>query len=72
MKINHKQLEVLNLISDQVEFWKSTKDINSPTHLCDIDETLNLFRDEYDLSDSDIDNLSKSLKSLYLAVKKLS
>jgi hypothetical protein len=41
MAPNQKQITVSDLIKMQASFWASTNDINSPTHFCDISETLN-------------------------------
>ena len=40
MKPNRSQLKVIEAIKLTVFFWEGTNDINSPTHECDIDETL--------------------------------
>ena len=40
MKPNKAQLKVIKAVKDTFSFWESTNDINSPTHECDIDETL--------------------------------
>jgi hypothetical protein len=40
MKPNKSQIKVIEAIKDTLSFWEGTNDINSPTHECDIDETL--------------------------------
>jgi hypothetical protein len=40
MKPNKSQIKVINAIKDTLSFWEGSNDINSPTHECDIDETL--------------------------------
>ena len=40
MKPNKAQLKVIKAVKDTFSFWENTNDINSPTHECDIDETL--------------------------------
>lgn len=43
MKSNEKQIKVCEIIKEQASFWITTNDIKSPTHWCDISETLNSF-----------------------------
>ena len=40
MKPNKAQLQVIKAIKDTFSFWEGSNDITSPTHECDIDETL--------------------------------
>ena len=40
MKPNKSQLKVIEAIKGTLSFWEESNDINSPTHECDIDETL--------------------------------
>ena len=65
MKPNEQQKKICGLIKSQASFWMNTNDIDSPTHLCDIDEEVaNLELDEEMESE-----LSFALKELYLIVK---
>ncbi len=71
MQPNKKQIKVCKIISDQAEFWKGTNDITSPTHGCDIGETLNnsVLFDE--LTDSEADELETKLIDLLCFVRSL-
>lgn len=40
MKSSDKQKEICDLIIEQANFWKNSNDINSPTHGCDIHESI--------------------------------
>lgn len=65
MKPNEQQKKVCELIKSQASFWMNSNDIDSPTHLCDIDEEVaNLELDEEMESE-----LSFALKELYRIVK---
>ena len=60
MKPNKSQLKVIESVRNTLSFWESTNDIDSPTHECDIDETL--FADcEEVLNDGQRYRLSKTL-----------
>ena len=65
MKPNKQQKEICELIKSQASFWMNSNDIDSPTHLCDIDEEVNnLGLDEYMACE-----LEHALRELYLVVK---
>lgn len=65
MKPNEQQKKICGLIKSQASFWMNSNDIDSPTHLCDIDEEVaNLELDEEMESE-----LSFALKELYFIVK---
>lgn len=40
MKPNKSQITVIDSIISTLNFWRGSNDIDSPTHECDIDETL--------------------------------
>jgi len=65
MKPNKQQKEICELIKSQVSFWMNSNDIDSPTHLCDIDEEVAKLELEEDMEGE----LSFALKELYYIVK---
>jgi len=69
MKPTKAQLEVINFIKDQVNFWEGTNDLSSPTHLCDIDECLNALEDTIDLPEHRKDRLRDLMQYLYYFIK---
>ncbi|MBQ8521915.1 MAG: hypothetical protein IJ456_11225 [Bacteroides sp.] len=65
MKPSKQQKAICELIKSQASFWMNSNDIDSPTHVCDIDEEVsNLELDEEMESE-----LSFALKELYYIVK---
>jgi hypothetical protein len=66
MEPTDKQKKLIKVVKMQAEFWESTNDITSPTHLCDIDETINL---ELDLSEEDTNKFSELLQGLYFFIR---
>lgn len=67
MKATYKQKEICDLIINQVSFWKSSNDINSPTHYCDNSESV---RSIEGLSEEDEEDLTNFLDNLLNFVKK--
>lgn len=39
-KPNEKQIAIAKMISSQAHFWATTNDISSPTHWCDLEESV--------------------------------
>jgi hypothetical protein len=66
MKATYKQKEICDLIINQVSFWKSSNDINSPTHYCDNSESV---RSIEGLSEEDEEDLTNFLDNLLNFVK---
>lgn len=66
MKATDKQKEIYDLIINQVSFWKSSNDINSPTHYCDNSESV---RSMEGLSEEDEEDLTNFLDNLLNFVK---
>lgn len=65
MKPNKQQKAICELIKSQASFWMNSNDIDSPTHLCDIDEEVAKLELEEDMESE----LSFVLKELYRIVK---
>lgn len=65
MKPNKQQKEICEMIKSQASFWMSSNDIDSPTHLCDIDEEVGKLELDEDMESE----LSFALKELYYIVK---
>lgn len=64
MKPNDKQKEICDAIITQMNFFKSSNDINSPTNLCDITEEIN----KLDINDEDRDKLIEHLENIYFII----
>jgi hypothetical protein len=66
MIANENQKEICDKILQQVEFWKSSNDINSPSHYCEnntVVETIEC------LSDEDKEDLINFLDNLFDFIK---
>ena len=68
MKPTAKQKKICDLIVEQAKFWQSTNDITSPTHLCDIEESVN---NTDELPDYYKEILIKVFTDLYFTVRDL-
>lgn len=68
MKSNDKQKEICDLIIEQANFWKNSNDINSPTHGCDITESV--YNIEW-IEQEDADEITNLLYDLYKKIKHL-
>jgi len=64
-KATDKQKQICDLIIEQANFWKSSNDINSPTHYCDNFESVI----SLDLSEEDEEDLTNFLDNLLNFVK---
>ena len=58
MKPTTIQIKVIGAIIDQLNFWRGTNDINSPTHYCDMDKCYQSALDGC-LSQDEIEELKK-------------
>lgn len=65
MKPNKKQKEICELIKSQASFWMNSNDIDSPTHLCDMDEEVA----KLELGEDMESELTFALNELYYIVK---
>ena len=71
MKPTEKQIKVIDTILSIIKTWKNTNDIESPTHLVDIDEflTADLMDITNDFETFQIqDELSNSLSSIWRTI----
>ncbi len=70
MKPNNGQIKIIESIRSTLSFWENTNDIDSPTHECDIDETL--YADcEETLNDSQRYRLSRTLIKVLNIIREL-
>lgn len=69
MKANKIQQYLCDVIHSQQDFWKHSNDINSPTHLNDIEEECFAQLDNL-ISDEDIEEFQDKLKDLYWFIRK--
>ena len=66
MKASQKQKELCAFIWSQVSFWSNSNDIDSPTHINDIEEEINNI--EW-LSDYERIDLIDKVQDLYFFIK---
>ena len=70
MKPNNGQIKIIESIRSTLSFWENTNDIDSPTHECDIDETLYADCEEI-LNDGQRYRLSKTLIKVLNIIREL-
>ena len=70
MKPTKTQKAVIDAVIDQLQFWRSTNDIDSPTHYCDIDEYYKAFLEDC-LSEKEIEELKSETCNLFQFIKNL-
>lgn len=66
MKATEKHRELCELVKNQANFWASTNDIDSPTHLIDIDDTVSQI--EF-LEENKQEVLKNDLRNLYYTIR---
>lgn len=67
MIINTQQLIAINECISQLEFWKTTNDITSSTHYCDISTEIK----ELELDDKFKEQLEDVLIELYFLIRRI-
>ena len=65
MKLTNKQKKICDLFIQQANFWKSSNDINSPSHYCNNSESVR----SLELSEEDEEDLTNFLDNLLNFVK---
>lgn len=70
MKPTIIQIKIAKIIEECSAFWQSTNDINSPTHICNIEETVNRDLLE-DLTDDERINLINKIIEIYKFIKQI-
>jgi hypothetical protein len=70
MKANDKQKAICDLIISQANFWKSTNDITSPTHYCDIEESINILILDEIIDEREVSLLTEQLITLLSIIKR--
>ena len=72
MTPNRIQQHICDFIIEQVEWWRDSNDINSPTHLSDLSSRLNdLVEDEGWITDSQAHEMDVHLTNLLVAIRNL-
>ena len=69
MKPTETQKTVCDAVIDQLQFWRNSNDIESPTHYCDMDEQYALLKDN--LSEAEIAELASITRKLFRFIKNL-
>ena len=72
MKTNRIQQHICDFIIEQVQWWRDSNDINSPTHLSDLEARLNdLVEDEGWITDSQANTLDTYLTNLLVEIRNM-
>lgn len=69
MKATDRQKDIIKVAELQAQFWNDSNDLDSPTHLCDIDEMVSNLSFDNILSDEDSKELSEILQNLYFFIR---
>ena len=70
MKPTKTQKAVIDAVINQLQFWRSTNDIDSPTHYYDMDECYKSSLDDC-LSEVEIEQLKSETCNLFQFIKNL-
>ena len=70
MKPTKTQKTAIGAVIDQLQFWRDTNDINSPTHYSDMDECYQSALDDC-LSEKEIEELKAETCNLFQFIKNL-
>lgn len=70
MKPSEKQKKICELIKTNASFWMNSNDIDSPTHVNDIEEEVYSLGDDIDLDDVEKEVLISNLLNIYWVVKR--
>ena len=70
MKPSEKQKKICELIKSTASFWMNSNDIDSPTHVNDIEEEVYNLDDDIDLDDVEKEVLISNLLNIYWVVKR--
>lgn len=65
MKATEKQKRICDVIKSQIEFWKTSNDIGSPTHYCDNEQAI----EQLELSADDTEDLTNFMNNLLNFIK---
>lgn len=65
MKATERQKQICDAIKSQVEFWKTSNDIDSPTHYCDNEQAI----EQLELSADDTEDLTNFMNNLLNFIK---
>ena len=69
------QLDAINLIKTELDYWATSNDIHSPSHGGSIDEQIGLFLMDFpegDPIEDKMDDVAKALGRLHSAIAELS
>lgn len=71
MKINSKQKRVCDFIIGQVQWWSDSNDIDSPSHMCELDNRLDDLENEGVINDNQANGLNAWLTNLLVEIRRL-
>ena len=69
MKPSDKQIKIIEFLEQQLQFWKHTNDIGSPSHCGDISECASNM--DNILSEDEIKDLDSLTTDLYLSITEI-
>lgn len=72
MKTNRIQQHICDFIIEQIQWWRDSNDIDSPTHSSDLESRLNdIVEDEGWLTESQADSIDAWLINLLIEIRHL-
>lgn len=71
MKTTEIQKKICKVVKLQSEFWTESNDLESPTHLCDIDECVGSLSLDDIITDDQSRELGDLLKSIYFFIRNI-
>ena len=77
MKANKRQKEILEQIRSILNFWATSNDITSPTHINDVDETfdnlsfLSELREKGGFEEKELEPIKEKIIELYWEIRKI-
>lgn len=69
MKPSDKQIKVIEFLEQQLQFWKHSNDIRSPSHISDISEYCRNM--DNILSEDEIEDIDMITTDLYLSITEI-
>lgn len=72
MKANKNQVKIIDTIISQLEYWKDSNDIESPTHISDLEAVIeSMVEDDEILSYKQSDSISTSMRNVLNIIRKV-
>jgi hypothetical protein len=69
MKANKIQIKICNTLSNTINFWKDSNDIESPTHLSDLEDCHRVYLEDL-VSEDDLRLINSKMEDLYWIIRR--